>query len=323
MKASSGLLIILAGSAALSIPAARILSQDRNTQLQCLSVNLSFSLKSGDSFQEPINDVTFKMEPLKSTGWNLTLEDAMGRDFIYPVNPALRFNGSQMLGAGYGDTAKQSLSHGRDLRFMLSESDYDAFEPYVEHALWPYTAPNPNSAADEYLSALDKLRTGLLRLAIVRSDISENDDIRSAEFKLELIGPARFQFASPLSPRPAACPEETLPINERLQATIPPPDPEKYRDVREAGDWLNPSLTITREGFDLRFQGQRVSGPISILARTIVGLPASAWPYGRIVLGTELGFQTPTTRVPIVRNREEADKILRDLGVTVKWVAVA
>ncbi len=88
-------------------------------------------------------------------GWVFSLKDPSGRDYIYPVNPALRFNGSQTLGAGYGDTAKQSLSHGRELRFLLDQSDYEAFEPYVDHALWPYNAAGPDHATDQYFGALE------------------------------------------------------------------------------------------------------------------------------------------------------------------------
>jgi hypothetical protein len=194
--------------------AGRLLTQAKSPPPQCSSVALSFSLKTNEKFQQPISDLTFKAAPLKSTGSMFSLEDPKGDDFIYPVNPPLRFNPAQTLGAGYGDTAKQSLSHGRELHFLLSRSDYDAFWLYVEHALWPGDAPDPDRAADQYLSQLDKLRTGLLRLTIVRADVSEKDEVRSAEIKVEFIAPAGYPFVSSLSPHTVACPTAT-PSNEQ------------------------------------------------------------------------------------------------------------
>ena len=162
---------------------------------------------------------------MASTGWTLSLVDTKDRDFIYPVNPPLRFNGSQTLGAGYGDTAKRSLSYARELRFLLNGSEYDVFWPYVEHALWPYTGADPDHAADQYLSELDKLRTGLLRLTVVRSDVSETDEVRSAEFKIEFIAPTAYQSVSSLSPHAVACPAEMLPTGNGFLRAFRPPIP--------------------------------------------------------------------------------------------------
>jgi hypothetical protein len=271
-------------------------------------------------FQQSIGDLTFEMKPLKkSSGWWLSLEDADGRDFICPVNPAMRACEPEELGVGYGDTAKQALSHGRELRFLLNESDYDRFEPYVERALSPATAAEAARAADEYLDQSDKLRTGLLRLTIVHADVSESDEVRSAEFKLEFFAPAAFLFAPPLRLQAAACPEATLPISERLPTRVPLADPEKYRNVRDASNWKNPHLTINRDGFDLSFQGGRMFGPMSVLARTLVGLPSSVWPYGRVIVGAENGIRSIGDDERIRSNREAADKILKELGLTVSW----
>src|SRR5258708_4130389 len=104
-----------------------VFPQDKSTPAQCNAVAITIRMQSDQDFQRRINDLTFKMQRLRSTGWVFSLEDAKGRDYIYPVNSSLRLNSSQTLGAGYGDTAKQSLSRGRELRFLLSGTDYDAF----------------------------------------------------------------------------------------------------------------------------------------------------------------------------------------------------
>jgi hypothetical protein len=319
MKAIGALRVALLGSAALSFFTGTLLSQDKGAQSQCASVAISFALKKGDSFKQPVSDLTLKLQPLASTGWSFSLVDTKDRDFIYPVNPALRFNGSQTLGAGYGLTAKQSFSYGRELRFLLNGSEYDGFWPYVEHALWPYAAPDPDHAADQYLSELDKLRTGLLRLTVVHSDISENDEIRFAEFRMEIIAPTTYQFVPSLPSHAVACPVAMLPIKERIPARISPADPGKYRNVQDASDWNNPFLVITSDGFNLRFHGGQMHGPLSTLAQTVVGLPDSAWPYGRVVAASESGLQSIHGSGLIKRNREEANKILKELGVTVDW----
>jgi hypothetical protein len=320
---TAGLRLTFLASFGLSILVGAQSSENKSAQPQCANVSISFSLETDDSFQQRISDLAFKVQPLSSTGWMFSLEDAKGRDFIYPVNPALRFNGSQMLGAGYGDTAKQSLSHSRDLHFLLNESDYEAFWPYVDHALWPYTAPDSNQAAEQYLSQLDKLRTGLLRLTIVRSDVSESDEVRSAELKVEFIAPATYPFLSSLSPHTVACQTEMLPINERIPARISTADPSKYRNVQDAANWKNPYLVITSEGFDLRVRGGQMHGPLAVLARTIVGLPDSAWPYGRVLAASESGVRSRDSCELIKKNKEQADKILKDLGVIVDWWASA
>jgi hypothetical protein len=191
-------------------------SQGKRSQPDCTSAAMSFPLKATDSFRQPIShDLTFTVQPLKKTGWTFSLVDTKGSDFIYPVNPPLRFNGSQTLGAGYGATAKQSLGYGRELRFLLSGSEYDGFWPYVEHALWPGDAPDPDHAADQYLAELEKVHTGLLRLSVVRSDISENDEVRFAEFKIEFIAPVEYPFVASLGPHAIACPASMLATGER------------------------------------------------------------------------------------------------------------
>jgi hypothetical protein len=319
MKVTRAFRVALLASATLSILAGRLLSQNKTTGSQCTAVAISFSLKMGDSFERQINYLSFKVQPMDSSGWGFSLQGPKDDDFFYPVNPPLRLNASQTLGAGYGDTAKQSLSHGRELLFLLNESDYAALWPLVENALWPSSDSNPGSAADQYFTALDKLRTGQFRLTIVRSDISENDEVRSAEFRVEFIAPTAFHFASSLAPNAAACPEASLPINERLRVRVPPADRRKFRNVRDAANWDNPYLVITTEGFDLRFHGGQSYGPLSILAHTVVGLPDSAWPYGRVIAASESGIRRTDGGELIKSNKEKADKILRELGVTVDW----
>lgn len=309
----------LVGSAILSVVPCGLLSQDRS-QPQCSVATMSISLTGNTDFQRSIGNLMFEIKPLTdASGWTLSLEDANGRDMICPVNNPIRTCESEQLGAGYGDTAKQALSHGRDLRFLLSSSDYDRFEPYVERALAQSTEAESIKAGEDYFDQSDNLRTGLLRVTIVHADVSEADEVRSADLKIEFFAPAMFAFPAVLRAQRTACPELTLPIDERLVSRIRAPSPRAYRNIRDAADWMNPYLMITAEGFDLRFRGGRLHGPLSILRRSVAGLPTSVWPYGRVVAGSENGVRALGDTEILDRNKKDAEKILRELGLTVEW----
>jgi hypothetical protein len=197
-------------NAALFLLTSQLYAQKPSAAPPCSAVSLNITLKAGDNYKQRVNDLTFKVntwEPKSGEAeWIFSLEDADGHDYIYPVNPSLRFNPSQYLGAAYGVTARESLSRNRELRFLLIKGDYDHFWPFVTKALWPYSAPHPDKATQEYFTELGKLRTGLLRLKIVKSDVTPDDVVRSAEFAVEVVAPSDFHFDSQLQPYPAECP---------------------------------------------------------------------------------------------------------------------
>lgn len=188
----------------------RVTAQEPQTKPQCNAVTLKFSLKAGESFEQRIGDLTFKVrvDPgwKPGNGWDFSLEDAAGHDFIYSANPPLRFNPSQILGPGYSLTTRESLKWNREVWFLLSSSDYERVDPLCIGALWPYKAPDPDKAFDAYISVLKKLRLGLLKLRILESDVSPADFVRSATFEVEIIAPSEFRFDPLLAPHPAACP---------------------------------------------------------------------------------------------------------------------
>ena len=195
--------------------APKLLLYEQRTPPQCVAATLTVSVKAGDDFRRQINDLTFKVQATKDKGfcwgWMFSLEDAAGHDFIYPVNPPLRFNPSQLLGCGYGQTSRESLRISRDLRFLVNESDYQRFDPLLKNALWPADAPNPDRAADEYLTALDKLSTGLLRLKILHFDVAPDDAVRSVGLKVEFIVPSDFHLDPMLKPYSSSCPAKSPP----------------------------------------------------------------------------------------------------------------
>ena len=130
----------------------------------------------------------------------------MDNDYIYPVNPPLRFNGLETLGPGYGDDVKASLGHPHEMRFLLDAADYDRLWPLVTNALWPSDAPDPEAAADKYFQALKSLTTGYLTITVQNYDVDPtNGSIRSITFVAEFTAPKSFAFDLALKPRPSRC----------------------------------------------------------------------------------------------------------------------
>lgn len=108
-----------------------------------------------------------------------------------------------------------------------------------------------------------------------------------------------------------------------LNPQILPPDPSKYREVRDSNDWRNPFLVINRDGVLLRAKavsvGEWKQVPLDKLAETLIALPPEAWPYGRVVGVMESGIRGLNENEYIELNRTQTEKILKSLGLTVDW----
>jgi hypothetical protein len=182
----------------------------------CHSIKLTGELQAGDHFERVIGgDLVLRLEPEilgphgDLHGWQISLAPSHepDRDYIYPVNPPLRFNGLQTLGPGYGDDTKTSLANPHEMRFLLDRADYDRIWPLLTNALWPYSAPHPDKAGDEYLSALKTLVTGQLKFTVPAYDADPvNGSIRKIEFQAEFTTPTNFELDQALKPKPAMCP---------------------------------------------------------------------------------------------------------------------
>jgi hypothetical protein len=184
--------------------------QEQKTTPQCALAVLNVSLNAGDDYERRIDDLTFEVRASEDKGncqgWMFALEDSGGNDYIYPVNPPLRFNPSQLLGCGYGQSARESLKLDRELYYLLNKPDYNQLSPLLVNALWPYSAPHPDRAGEEYLTALKKLHMGLLRLKILSFEVAPDDTVRSAKLQVDLIAPSDFRFDPSLKRLPTTCP---------------------------------------------------------------------------------------------------------------------
>jgi hypothetical protein len=190
--------------------AGTLLAEQKSKATRCMSVSIEFSLKAGEGFQQEIGNLTFDVRPdttpEKPNGWTFSIHGVGGDDFIAPVNIPLRFNPSQILGSGYGLSASESLKTLRELPFLLSDSDYELVVPLWRDALWPYSAPDPDHAADKYISTLARLPLGLFRLKPLKADISQDDHIRAASFEASFIIPSGSPLDPSLKRRLSPCP---------------------------------------------------------------------------------------------------------------------
>ena len=111
----------------------------------------------------------------------------------------------------------------------------------------------------------------------------------------------------------------------RLDPRIGAPAPQRYASVRDAKDWENPYLLIRRDGIEViakQLPSGRKTVAAADLERTLIGLPVTAWPYGRVTAVQENGLRAAggSDDEPIADNLRAALATLRKLDVTVnRW----
>jgi hypothetical protein len=175
----------------------------------CLSVSFKVALKVGESFERELGGgLLFRVRSEKEPGWFLDIvpAEANTKDYIYPVNLPLRFNGNQTLGSVYGDTVKSSLAHPHEMRFLLDRSDYDRVIGLIGNVLWSYQTPDPDKALSDYTNAAEEARKGSLRVTVssYKTD-PKTGALTRIKLRAEVTTPLDFQFAPHLNPLPWPC----------------------------------------------------------------------------------------------------------------------
>jgi len=105
-----------------------------------------------------------------------------------------------------------------------------------------------------------------------------------------------------------------------LKNRIPPPDPNKYRSVRDARDWQNPYLMVRANGIDARPISAATETPTMSPADVVAyleKLPSMEWPYGLVVAVQENGVRARGDDARIKRNKEELVRLLEKAGIKV------
>ncbi|MGA8489872.1 MAG: hypothetical protein WB711_05580, partial [Terriglobales bacterium] len=96
-------------------------------------------------------------------------------------------------------------------------------------------------------------------------------------------------FASCAKPPNAPAQAASVSPEARIQQ-IPPADPQKYTTLKDMKAWRNPYLIVRLDGvglLDVSNNEQQIVDPDK-LPEALAKLPASAWPYGRVVAIQEI-----------------------------------
>ena len=103
-------------------------------------------------------------------------------------------------------------------------------------------------------------------------------------------------------------------------AEIPAPNPQLYVHVQDYEHWRNPFLVVLSDGIRVHCLAPAFEKkvPVGALHQTLLSLPLSAWPYGRIVAVQAGGGPQTNTNVRLVEeNRVQSEAILQAAGVTI------
>jgi hypothetical protein len=120
-------------------------------------------------------------------------------------------------------------------------------------------------------------------------------------------------------PKQANSPEVSA--ETRIEA-IPDPDSSKYEKGQYSKTWENPYLIVRKDAIvlvDLKNSEEHMLKPDEVLV-ALAKLPASAWPYGRVVAVEETMKGTDQERVDIRRNRAIVAGTLESAHVLIHWV---
>lgn len=107
-----------------------------------------------------------------------------------------------------------------------------------------------------------------------------------------------------------------------LQA-IPVANSAQYDQVRDMKGWRNPYLIVRSDGvalYDFADNAEIRLKPDELLP-ALAKLPASNWPYGRVVAATETNARSSDQdAVAIRRNKGIIGGVLEGAHIAVKWV---
>ncbi|HVN20471.1 MAG TPA: hypothetical protein VMU05_16925 [Dongiaceae bacterium] len=121
-------------------------------------------------------------------------------------------------------------------------------------------------------------------------------------------------------------PAPSTPNPQQILQAIPPADSAKYSRIRDMKNWRNPYLIVRADGvalFDVADSAEIILKPEDLL-QALAKLPASNWPYGRVVAAAEAGVVgSEQDKVALRKNKGIVGGILQGAHITVDWVPSA
>jgi len=129
-----------------------------------------------------------------------------------------------------------------------------------------------------------------------------------------------------LSILPVACSTQNAakpPDPQTVLRAISPADPAQYDHIQDMRKWRNPYLIVRADGvalYDSADSAEIILKTEEVLP-ALAGLPASKWPYGRVVAVSENGASgSEQEGVAIRRNKGIVGGMLEHAHIAVKWV---
>jgi len=114
----------------------------------------------------------------------------------------------------------------------------------------------------------------------------------------------------------------TPPSPEVVLQAIPAADQAQVDRIHDMKNWRNPYIIVRPDGvalLDAADSAEIRLKPAELLP-ALAALPASNWPYGRIVAATENTKVSEQEKVEIRRNRGIVGGMLQGAHVAIKWV---
>ena len=105
-----------------------------------------------------------------------------------------------------------------------------------------------------------------------------------------------------------------------LRSRISKPDPKKYQAIRDGKDWQNPYLVVRPEGIEIyRTTPPAQGAPVESVLDILEHLPDSAWPYGLVVVVSNIHLLSSRKDIPRIdiAGRTKLLMILRRQGIAV------
>ena len=108
--------------------------------------------------------------------------------------------------------------------------------------------------------------------------------------------------------------------------SIPAADSAKYARIKDMKNWRNPYLIVRSDGvalLDVEDSAEIILKPDELLP-ALAKLPASEWPYGRVVAATETGASaSEQEKVALRKNKGIVGGLLESAHIAVTWVPSA
>lgn len=127
----------------------------------------------------------------------------------------------------------------------------------------------------------------------------------------------------------AGCSQEKVahpPAPETLLQAIPAANSAQFERIHDMRTWRNPYLIVRTDGvalLDAADSAEIRLKPAELLP-ALAALPASNWPYGRVVAATENSARSSEQdSIAIRRNKGIVGGILQSAHIAIKWVPSA